>query len=712
MSISLPMMDMDSGSNHAVWTRWLLAAGEGNFAGFIKATVALLKETYHADHVGYLPLAGEDLRLSLDAPMRTRRFPHDNDPLIVRFSHSSAMLVEFIVERRSPSFSEEERRIASTFERLSSGLFVAPNRAESAESQEEARILREFALLSSSLDLVRIQCEVAEKFSEIAGARRCVLFLFHPNREALKPEAQRDAVGIQLSDHDGPLFPLPSADSLHTALLTERLLETPVPELFSQTLKDLIAYMGEPNLALLPLVHYGSLTGVLAWTKGPGAPPISECCRNMYSLIARQIASAIQNARSYEESERRIQELSSLQRISQGLVSNLHLKQMLEQAVAEIVASMEADSGSILFYDSRTRMMRVEASVGTASISRKPYVELGEGVAGWMAIHREAVLLEDLKDDPRFKLLADRPEIKSSMVAPILVQRRLLGALCIASHSASRRFNERDLGLTQTMAATLAVAIENARHYEDERQIAQIARDALLPRLPLVIPGLDIGEKHAPSHEVGGDCYHLYDLGDDKVGILVSDVSGKSIPAAMHAAMGKHFIRALTYRCDDPAEAMTYANLLVAQDTPPEIFITVFYGILNVATGDLVYCNAGHVPPFLAREDRSVVELNQTGVVIGLWDGLTYENARVTLNPGDTLLCYTDGVTEARRDGDLFGYDRLKSALLKHHDKSAQRIVDLIYRRTLAFCGKKTDDDLALLALKRTSTGDGWRSAI
>jgi serine phosphatase RsbU (regulator of sigma subunit) len=326
---------------------------------------------------------------------------------------------------------------------------------------------------------------------------------------------------------------------------------------------------------------------------------------------------------------------------------------------------------------------------------------MGEGVAGWVALHREPILADNLEQDARFHLLTHRPEIASAVIVPLMVKDRLLGTLSVSSNSRERLYAQRDLSLMKTMGATIAIAIENARHYDAERQIAQIARNALLPRLPLEISGYEIGEKYVPSHEVGGDYYHIFDVGDGKVGILVSDVSGKSVYAAMHAAMGKHFIRALSHRCTTPAEVLAHANALIALETPPEIFITLFYGVLEIETGELTYCNAGHVPPLLVRADHTHEELTETGMVLGLWEETPFENARTVIQPGEVLLCYTDGVTEAKRGTDLFGYDRLKAASQKHWNRPAQEMVDLIYRRTIAFCGKKTDDDLALLAIKR-----------
>jgi serine phosphatase RsbU (regulator of sigma subunit) len=598
-------------------------------------------------------------------------------------------------------FFEEEGETLSTFAHHAA---AAVERAALREQQdlalEEANILHDFTHIAASLNLSWIISNFIEKVCEVARVPRCSLLLYHPQRNALLLEAERGMERGEDAEVWKTFLPLCPADALYERLLEGGAVYLP-RDLPYAPREHWERLLNAQRFTLLPLVNRRRLAGVVAMVSDEETVSLSERQRRILTSVARQIAAALENARLFEEAERRVQELSSLQRISQGISSNLQKKEMLETVLAEVVFVMGADSGSIMLYDPVAGQLCIEAAHGLpGKVARKAALALGEGVAGWVAAHREALLTDNLSGDPRFNLVARRPEIASAIIAPILYKHRLLGALSISSNV--RRFNERDLNLVKTMAASIAVAIENARHYEEERQIAQIARATLLPQVQLKIPGLDIGEKHVPSHEVGGDCYHLFPLCDGKVGVLVSDVSGKSIPAAMHAIMGKHFIRALSHRCESPAEALSHANTLIARDTPPEIFISVFYGVLDVRSGELTYCNAGHVPPLVARVNHSSDELTETGMVIGLWEEMPYENARSVLQPGETLLCYTDGVTEAKREAELFGYDRLKSALLKHSHESAQKIVDSIYRRTLAFCGKKTDDDLALFAIKRT----------
>lgn len=574
-------------------------------------------------------------------------------------------------------------------------------REEQQEAAYEANILHEVASATSTLNLSSLFRIAVEKVAEVSGVEGCCLFLYNPERSRLRGvEECRESGWCDLSMARSRI-PLTQDDPLFQRLQAEVPVDLPDENIASPAQAKLLEVLHGSFHILVPLLNHGHLVGVMALTPHESDPPLTaRQCRILIS-VGRQIASAIENARLFEEAEHRVRELSVLQRISQALASSLHLKEMLDTVLKEVIQVFSGSSGSILLHSPERGTLKIESSHGLSARLPRRIVKSGEGVAGWVAQHRDALRVDNLAGDPRFRLHAPRPEIVSAMIVPLMSKQRLLGVMCVSTDREERRYTDRDLNLMKTMAASISVAIENARLYHEERNIAQIARTALLPSLPLAVAGLDIGEKHRPAREVGGDYYTIFPIEGDRVGILVSDVSGKSVHAAMHAAMGKHFIRALSQRCMCPAEVLRYTNEIIAQETPPEIFISVFFGILHLPTGQLVYANAGHVPPYLVRRDHSVVELNSTGLLLGLWEDSPYAYQETVMNPGDLLLCYTDGVTEARREGQLFGDERLKSCLLKHCEEPAQKLVDAVYRRTVAFCGKKVDDDLALLAVRR-----------
>ncbi|MBW3622987.1 MAG: SpoIIE family protein phosphatase [Armatimonadetes bacterium] len=599
-------------------------------------------------------------------------------------------------------FSEEDQATLSAF---AAHAAVAVEKALLREEQQlaarEAAILHEVTSAMATLNLSSVLSVAVEKVAEVSGVERCCLFLYDPETGLLRGAHDGGDIAWCALDYPRARVPLPPADPLYRRLNEGVPVDLPDPNATSPSQAKLLDLLPGSFHVLIPLLNHQQLVGVMALTPPPDAPPLSiRQCRILVS-VGRQIASAIENARLFEEADHRVRELSALQRISQALSSSLQMKEMLETVLVEVMTALDGTSGSIMLFSPARNTLRIEACCGLPVKYARRVVKLGDGVSGWVALHRESLRMENLAGDPRFRLLVPRPEITSAMVVPLLVKQKLLGVLCVNTSSDERRYSEQDLNLMRTMAASIAVAIENARLYDEERNIAQIARATLLPSLPLVISGLDIGEKHQPAREVGGDYYSVFEMPGGRVGILVSDVSGKSVHAAMHAAMGKHFIRALAHRCTDPAEVLRCTNELIARETPPEIFISIFFGMLDVPTGRLVYSNAGHVPPLVVKRDHTLEELSPTGMLLGLWDDSTYESRETVLEVGEALLCYTDGVTEARRERALFGDDRLRSALAKHAHEPSQKIVDAIYRRTLAFSGKKIDDDLALLAIKR-----------
>ena len=236
------------------------------------------------------------------------------------------------------------------------------------------------------------------------------------------------------------------------------------------------------------------------------------------------------------------------------------------------------------------------------------------------------------------------------------------------------------------------------------REIQQAILPRIFPPFPEETTSMDIAAEMNAAKDVGGDFYDFFRIDKDRIGFTIADVSGKGVPAAIFMAVARTLIRATGIRGVSPAECITYSNSLLSQESVNYMFVTVFYGIYNIRTGEVTYTNAGHNPPYLIKANGTVEELPLSkDIVAGAIDDYQYTEETLQLEKGDTLLLYTDGVTEAV-DAEVNDYseDRLKK-LFDHSSKlSCQEVVDKVKADVKAFVGEaEQSDDITLLALKR-----------
>ena len=271
------------------------------------------------------------------------------------------------------------------------------------------------------------------------------------------------------------------------------------------------------------------------------------------------------------------------------------------------------------------------------------------------------------------------------------------------------------------LSVTIEKAIEQI-HYIKEMQkehneltgikgdlaVAREIQQAILPRIfppfPEEANTLDIAADMNAAKDVGGDFYDFFRIDNDRIGFTIADVSGKGVPAAIFMAVARTLIRATGIRGVSPAECMTYSNALLSQESVNYMFVTVFYGIYNIRTGEVTYSNAGHNPPYLMKADGTVEELPLSkDIVAGAIDDYEFTEDTLQLEKGDTLLLFTDGVTEAiDKDEKDYGDERLRKLLGQSTKLSCQEIVDKVKADVKAFVGEaEQSDDITLLALKR-----------
>jgi sigma-B regulation protein RsbU (phosphoserine phosphatase) len=256
--------------------------------------------------------------------------------------------------------------------------------------------------------------------------------------------------------------------------------------------------------------------------------------------------------------------------------------------------------------------------------------------------------------------------------------------------------------------ASMAAEIEAKQRRRDEMHAAAEIQQSILPR-PLVREGafaaIDLHAEMHPAREIGGDFYDFFPVGDDCLAVTVADVSGKGIPAALFMAVSRTVLRNIEVSGeetgDDMAARIAHANRLLSAENVTAMFVTAFHGVLDLRSGVVRYCNAGHNPPYLLRADGGSERLPATGVPFGVDGELPYRLAETAMRPGDTLFLYSDGITEAfNAEAKEFGAVRLEAALAGVRGQSAAAVVGNVLAATTAFAaGAEQSDDITALAL-------------
>jgi serine phosphatase RsbU (regulator of sigma subunit) len=264
-----------------------------------------------------------------------------------------------------------------------------------------------------------------------------------------------------------------------------------------------------------------------------------------------------------------------------------------------------------------------------------------------------------------------------------------------------------ELGYLSGRLNEMAAGLEAHRKIEQELAVAWTIQSSFLPDEVPQVPGWQLAATLEPARQTSGDFYDFIPLPDGRLGLLVADVADKGTPAALFMALSRTLIR--TYAVEHPAQpalALTAANRRICADTQSDLFVTVFYGVLDPASGALAYCNAGHNPPYLLRagDSGAIEKLGNTGLALGVLEGDLWEEATVQMAPGDLLVLYSDGVPEAQNAAEVFfGEKRLLSVLLRSRDRAAGEVQAAVLAEVRAFVGNAPQfDDLTLMVLVRS----------
>ncbi|RME76610.1 MAG: GAF domain-containing protein [Chloroflexi bacterium] len=326
--------------------------------------------------------------------------------------------------------------------------------------------------------------------------------------------------------------------------------------------------------------------------------------------------------------------------------------------------------------------------------------------------HRQPVVILNAAADARFPAnIAAGLGVSALALLPIVAHGDMLG-LMLVSFSAPALIRHDDIRLLSGIARQAAVAIESKFLYDQklqqerlahELQLAKEIQTSLIPARPPDLPGWELAACWRAAQEVAGDFYDFIEVSPHRLGLVIADVSGKGLPAAMFMALTRSLIRAVAPGQHDPRAVLTRVNQLLLPDTRRGKFVSLFYAILDTQTGELTYSNAGHNPPFLLRGDGTLESLALPGIVLGVKPDIEPQKGRTRLLPGDGVVFYTDGVTEVFNDAaDIFGEARLRDVIQAGWDNGPQALVDRIQAAVNRFSATALPhDDFTLLILRR-----------
>jgi serine phosphatase RsbU (regulator of sigma subunit) len=489
------------------------------------------------------------------------------------------------------------------------------------------------------------------------------------------------------------------------------------PEPVPPATRRALATIGAEAALAIPLRVHDEPIGLLV--AYPGAHRLDESERTLLAALAAQLAVAVQNARLHEqtkelgdalavalESERQAaRQLVALYEISRSFAQTLSLEATLRAVATTVVAVLDVDAAVIRMSDERGESMvaravhvadeRLAAPVRAVLDMPQPRdrtpgspTHLDAAAAARLG-GAHALLVPFLRGG------------STAAVLPISTPAEPLAELTIVSLAAERPISRETVAAATTIAAQAALAIDNARLYQQQKAFAETIQRALLPRTRPRVPGLELGAVYesAARVDVGGDVYDFVELGGGRIAVVLGDVTGHGIDATADMAMAKFVFRSLVRQHPEPGAFLARANDVIAEDIAPGKFITM--AVLAIGGDGAVACaSAGHPSPRILFPDGRVDSLECGGLALGIDPGQRYDEGRAELPSGAAVVLYTDGVVEARRGRELYGVERLDVLLAARRDDGAQTLAAAVLADCQAFAGGELADDGAVVVVK------------
>jgi serine phosphatase RsbU (regulator of sigma subunit) len=446
----------------------------------------------------------------------------------------------------------------------------------------------------------------------------------------------------------------------------------------------------------------------------------------LLSALAGQLAVAVLNAQLHEQakqlgeelegalaSERHAaRQLGALYEISRSFAQSLSLDATLDAVTRTVVEVLDVDAAVIRMPDERRELLEPRAlhvadpnldAAARAILDRmQPF-----GVQVIQRLFRDRVGFRmDEETTTQIGILL-RPFLArgwTAAVVPVATPAEVIASLSLLSFRPGDPITDETIAAAEAIAGQAALAIDNARLYQQQKQFADTMQRSLLPRSQPDVAGLRVADVYesAARVEVGGDVYDFLELPDGRLAVVLGDVTGHGIEATADMAMAKFVFRSLAREHPEPADFLAAANDVVVDEIALGKFITMAYVTVDGADGSIACAQAGHPPPRVVLPDGRVEPLEAAGLVLGVDAGQEYEEVRAQLPPGGAVVLYTDGVVEARRDGELYGAERLDVLLARLAGRPARELAAAVVADCRTFAGGELSDDCAVVVIERT----------
>jgi serine phosphatase RsbU (regulator of sigma subunit) len=490
-------------------------------------------------------------------------------------------------------------------------------------------------------------------------------------------------------------------------------------------LEPVLEESGIRRALFIPLIVHDDVIGALAVFK-TRARRYREGEEGLLVALSTQLAVAVQNARLHErtkelggilertlESERRAaRQLRGLYEISHSFAQSLSLQATLDAVARTVVGLFDLDAAAIRMPDDRGATLETRAIYvadhkirsAAETILARPQ-PLTAPLARRLLASKRAVLLKPgtaASADIHALLEPFLQQGSTAAVLPLATPGEVLGTLTLLSLDPTRPLEKETVDAAMAVTAHAALAIDNARLYQQQKDFSETMQRSLLPRELPAVPGLEVGHVYESSArvDVGGDVYDFLSLEEGRLAVVIGDVLGKGIQAAADMAMAKFSFRALARSHSDPSDFLANANEVVVEEIEPGKFITMLYVVVDPASGEVACASAGHPALRVVTPGGRVIQLQAAGLALGIESGQEYPAERVRLQPGSSVVLFTDGVIEARRDGELYGEERLDRLLATRSYLGAQRLAEAILADCRSFGGGDLADDCAVVTLK------------